>query len=626
MYAQSDTAITLHDLNIAASGLSTYNSGLKKQAFDSTLYASYCNLSLTELINENSAIALKQYGHGGLSTLSLRGGSAYHTAVLWNGFSLASPLNGLTDLSLLKNFFFDDVSIVYGGSSALWGSGAVSGTVHLNSLPLFENGLKISSGIRVGSFSSLNEFIRIEMGFKKYSFVIKAFNLNDKNDFTYYNGISKNKIHQLNSSIKENGILNEHYLRLSEHSNLSIRGWLSWNNRFIPPALNQVNAHAQQKDYTCRFSGEWKSEIKKISIELRSAYFIERQFYDDDFLHVPSDNKSKNFINEASGGLKISSRQFVQFGVNHSYSTSDSSSELSKARIASLALFGLYHYSIAEDKIQFSLSLRKEFSTLNTGPFVYSAGIVGKPSKNIQVRVSGSRVFRNPTLNDLYWNTGGNNLLKPETGYSGEVGINANITGLIGLKQSSPSLITFSATAFYKKINNWIVWYPFTSFLWKPENLLVVRSRGLETGIDYRYTKYNFSAGINCDYFYTVSTNEKSLLANDASIHKQLIYVPMHTFNLRLFFIYRTLGFHFNHSFVGYRFTLSDNSESLEPYALDNISIDKTFLLFSMQSKMFFRLNNIFDSKYQSVLNRPMPLRSLEAGITFTFTKKPQSK
>jgi iron complex outermembrane receptor protein len=625
-HAQKDSAVFLHDVNVEASRLSIFNTGLKKQTFDSTLLAAYSNFSLSELVNENSAIALKQYGRGGLSTISLRGGSAYHTAILWNGFSLTSPLNGLTDLSLLKNFFFDDVSIVYGGNSTLCGSGSVSGTLQLNNLPSLEKGLKITTGIKAGSFSSFNEFVSIEMGFKKYSFIVKAFNLNDNNNFTYYDVVSKRNAQQINASIKENGILNEHYFRLSDHSTLCLRGWLSWNNRFIPPALNLVNAHARQKDYTSRFSGEWKSEIKRFSYELRSAYFIEKQFYDDDFLRQPSDNKSRSFINEATSSLKIFSRQQLQFGMNQSYACTDSSSEISKSQISSLAIFGLYHFSPVEDKIQFSMSVRKEFSSLNNGPFVYSAGLAGNPSRNLQVRFSFSRVFRNPTLNDLFWNPGGNALLKPETGFSSEAGININAAGILGIKQPSASQITLSATTYYKKINNWIAWYPFTSYLWKPENLLEVVSRGLETDMDYRFTKNNFSTGINFNYFYTISTNEKSLIANDASIHKQLIYVPLHTMNFRLFIIYRTIGFHLNHSYTGYRYTLSDNSESLEPYALTNASIDKTLLILKMQSKMFFRVNNIFDSKYQSVQNRPMPLRSWEGGITFTFTKKPQTK
>ncbi len=625
-HAQKDTSIVLRDVNIAASRLSIFNTGLKNQTFDSTLLAAYSNWSLAELINENSAIALKQYGRGGLSTISLRGGSAYHTAILWNGFSLASPLNGLTDLSLLKNFFFDDVNIIYGGTSTLSGSGAISGTLQLNNVLSPEPGLKVTTSIRAGSYSSFNESMRIEMGFKKYSFVVKAFNLNDNNNFTYYDVVSKSNVRQINASIKENGILNEHYFRFSDRSSLCLRGWLSRNNRFIPPALNLVNANALQKDYTGRISGEWKSEIKRFSYELRSAYFIEKQFYNDDFLRQPSDNKSRSFINVATGSLKIYSRQQFQFGINQSYACTDSSSEISKSQISSLAIFGLYHFSSAEDKIQFSLSVRKEFSSLNNGPFVYSAGLVGNPSRNIQVRFSFSRVFRNPTLNDLYWNPGGNALLKPETGYSGEAGFNLNAAGILGIKQPSASQITLNATAFYKKINNWIAWYPFTSYLWKPENLMEVLSRGMETGIDYRYTKNKFLTGVNFNYFYTISTNEKSLIVNDASIHKQLIYVPLHTMNFRLFFIYRTVGLNLNHTYTGYRYTLSDNSESLEPYALTNLSIDKILLILKMQSKIFFRINNIFDSRYQSVQNRPMPLRTLEGGITITFTKKPQTK
>ena len=112
--AQNDTTIHLNEVVISSSKL-PFSSGLKEYPIDSSLIANYQNLSLADLLNECSALNLKNYGSGELSTLSLRGGSSYHTAVLWNGFSLANPLHGLTDLTLENNFFFDDITLQYGG-------------------------------------------------------------------------------------------------------------------------------------------------------------------------------------------------------------------------------------------------------------------------------------------------------------------------------------------------------------------------------------------------------------------------------------------------------------------------------------------------------------------------------
>ncbi len=68
-----------------------------------------------------------------------------HTAILWNGFNIQNAMLGQTDLSLLPAVFFDEVEIEYGGSSAVWGSGAVAGSIHLNNRAGFGRGLKTAN-------------------------------------------------------------------------------------------------------------------------------------------------------------------------------------------------------------------------------------------------------------------------------------------------------------------------------------------------------------------------------------------------------------------------------------------------------------------------------------------------
>ena len=98
-----------------------------------------------------SPIFIKSYGLGSLATTSFRGGSASHTAILWNGFNLGSPMNGQLDLSLVPVSLANNVSIQYGGAGALWGSGAVGGAILLNSEPEFDQGLTVDAGTAFGS-------------------------------------------------------------------------------------------------------------------------------------------------------------------------------------------------------------------------------------------------------------------------------------------------------------------------------------------------------------------------------------------------------------------------------------------------------------------------------------------
>ena len=462
--AQTDSIVNLKTVNIDVTKYSYFNDGRKQQAFDSTLFAHYKHTSLSELLSDNSAIYLKSYGPGALSTLSMRGGSSYHTATLWNGFSLASPLNGITDLSLLKNFLFEQVKLQFGGTSTLGGSGAVSGALQLNNNADFNSGIQVYKGISAGSFSTYGEQFSISIGLKNYCSVLKFYNQFGKNNYTFYDPNKKHVDTQINSRIKQYGVLNEHYFNLAKSTLLNFRIWSSFSDRLIPPAFYQSNSNASQVDKNLRISTEAIHVKNNVTYSIRTAYFKEQQVYNDDFILFPSDNTSNHFLSEATCEIKLSKRHLFQSGFSYSYAYNDSSFELKKASLTEPALSALYRYSSLSNKIRISINLRKEFTSLNNPPFIYSAGFNYLPLSGVVIRSSVSRVFRNPTLNDLYWKSGGNPNLKPETGFSYEAGTEINLFDLPFITPSISSRLNFNITSYYKKINNWIAWYPFSIF------------------------------------------------------------------------------------------------------------------------------------------------------------------
>src|SRR5690242_16953941 len=81
--------------------------------------------NLSDKLSTAVPLYLKSYGNNQLSTISIRGTTASQTAVLWNGININSPTLGQSDLALLPLYLFDELSIRYGGSSALYGSDAI---------------------------------------------------------------------------------------------------------------------------------------------------------------------------------------------------------------------------------------------------------------------------------------------------------------------------------------------------------------------------------------------------------------------------------------------------------------------------------------------------------------------
>ena len=608
LFAQIESTVYLHEVNIS-SPRSQYQIGLNIENIDSSEIERLNIRSLDELLQNNSAITIKKYGPGQLSTITLRGGSSYHTAVLWNGFQISSPLHGLTDLTLSDNFFFDQTSILYGGTSSLWGSGAVSGTVSLNNTPYFQSGLAVSGGVASGSFSDNTQFASVSYGNSNYYGNIKFLNNSNKNDFSYLDNNDELQI-QTNSAIVHKSFFSEHYFKTGRKSVLNFKLWHSWFEREIPSAIQQTNSNAIQTDKNTRITGEWKKINQGYQFSLRSALFSEQQMYDDKYLDQPSNNNCITLTNEAIIEKTIFQKHFIQTGISYTSNFVDSSANLQKITLNRLALILLYRYQSINKKLEFSASTRKEYSNAGNSPLVYSSGVNYSISKLLLVRCSVSKVFRYPTINDLYWNPGGNEDLKPESGYSTEAGLDVKI-----------NKATFNFTYYYRKMDEWIIWYPSTSTLWRPQNLLEVKSRGLELNLNYSFTGRNFFLKTILGYNYTLSTNEKTFRAMDESYQKQLIYVPPHSANARITYGYKKFAITTSFLFTGYRYTTSDNSTWLDDYLLINIEAMQLFKLFDTAIRLFARVNNLSDTNYQSVANRPMPLRTISGGISINFQK-----
>ncbi|HEX7519737.1 MAG TPA: TonB-dependent receptor plug domain-containing protein, partial [Candidatus Deferrimicrobium sp.] len=92
---------------------------------------------------------------GNMENIKIRGGLASHTLVLIDGFPVNSPaIDGAYDVSTLPVGRFDQIEVVRGPQSALYGSNAMSGVV--NFLPPRPEGpARYGVGAAAGSFSTL---------------------------------------------------------------------------------------------------------------------------------------------------------------------------------------------------------------------------------------------------------------------------------------------------------------------------------------------------------------------------------------------------------------------------------------------------------------------------------------
>lgn len=92
---------------------------------------------------------------GNLENIKIRGGKGTHTLIMIDGFPVNSPSGGEFDISSLPVNGFEQVEVVRGAQSALYGSNAMSGVV--NFLPRKpQEGKSAAVGLAGGSFETLN--------------------------------------------------------------------------------------------------------------------------------------------------------------------------------------------------------------------------------------------------------------------------------------------------------------------------------------------------------------------------------------------------------------------------------------------------------------------------------------
>ena len=610
----NDSTIFLKQVTITSNRLDNFSSGAKIETIDSLVFSQYKSGNLSALLENESPLFIKSYGLGSLATTSFRGGSANHTAVLWNGFNLSSPMNGLLDLSLIPNNFINTVNIQYGGSSALWGSGAVGGTILLNNEATFNKGLTITAGTNFGSFNSFGQNLSVEISKKKWASSVKLFNNSAKNNYEFYNVQRSDsaKQKQSNAELRQYGVLFENYFKINTHQKINVRFWYQNNDRNIPPTLLQTISNSNQKDESYRITSEWQRVGEKITWLARLAFFDENLTYNDGYNNIAFSH-SKTIISEAESKITTFKNHLLNIGINNTFATAVADGYPNKPSQNRFAVFASYTIRSSNDKFRTTLSVRQEVVESKIVPFTYSLGSEYEIYKWISAKASASKVYRIPTFNDLYWTPGGNINLLPESGYCAEASL------VFKLRSSNSKInLLVEPTVFTRYMDNWIIWLPSQSY-WSPQNLMEVWSRGMETKteLSFKFNKIKFTTALRTNY--VVSTNELAKTENDASVDKQLIYVPMYSGNAKFSIQYKNLVMAYQQNYTGYRYTSTDNSEFLNPFWLTNLYAAYKIIYKSYALNVFAQVNNLFNTPYQVLLNRAMPLRNYQAGISIQF-------
>jgi len=598
---------------IVNSKLQRFSSSLSLKIIPTSDLKQGKQLLLTDMISSISSIAVNNYGPGGIALASLRGLGTYHTAVLWNGINLQNSMNGNANLQSIPVNFVDQVAIQYGGNGALFGSGAIGGTIHIDNSIDFGKGHSSEFYQTYGSFSSIFSGLNYIYSGISFGASTKLFYSQADNDFRFHNiaKIGKPYENQENSNSSKFGVLQNLAYKISQGDIISTTVWFQNSFNRYPPMMSSTSNREYEHTQFIRGIGQWKATRKQIDFNIRSGLIDDSQIYRNPVTGEASDHFSLLGLVEGETIYKVSQNQKIEAGINLSAESINSTNYAQVERRYRQALSAAYSYCGTEGKLEAFAGLREEFVNNASTPMTWSVGTRVKLFENIGLKANVSKNYRIPSMNDLYWTGWGNPNLKPESGYGEEIGVD------YVSRTETFSLIT-KINAFNNIVNNWIIWLPNGS-VWSPYNMKEVWARGVDLSANFSRSTKKWSWGFDLAGTGTISTTEKS--GSQTEIGKQLAFIPKVKASGTVYATYEGFGLKYSHAYTGKRYTTATNTSHLDPFMVSGLSIEKNFEGQVFSIKSFIRVDNIWNQEYQGMPFYPMPLRNYQIGVSILFNK-----
>lgn len=590
-YAQLDSIQNLDEIVLSDVKLKRFASGYKITVLsDSVIQKS--PWSLTDLLRFNSNIYFKENGYGMVSSPSFRGTNASQTAVVWNGININSQLNGQIDFNTINNSNYNSVEIRSGGGSVQYGSGAIGGSVHLSNELTFNKHIDQELRIGYGSFDTKNGNYSISAGADKWSLNAGIAYVDSDNDYKYL-GTNKHNSNgeydNLSFNLNAGYLLNEkHVLKLYHQSFIGNR---NFSGTLVAPSKSRyedVN-HRSMLEWIY-FHENYTSKLKVVQLHEAFKYFENK---DSDFY---SFGRINSFIGNHNLNIKLTDVIDLQTILEFSKFKGVGESFGNPARDAFSAT-ALWKHQLS-DNLVYGLNFRKDFTSDFKSPFVFSADAAYRFNAHYLVRLNGSKNFRVPTFNDLYWNPGGNLDLLSESSYQMDLG-----------QEFSSKYMDVKLNGYYIKTSDMIQWIPDNIGLSRPQNIANVKSYGAELEVFFKYQIDNHHFNLNPTYSYTVS--------EDIANKKQLIYVPLHKANLNFGYSFKALEVVYQHLING---EVDIIGGQLDGYNMANLGLSYQHQLSKkVKTILQFNVNNLYSKNYENMAFRPMPNRNYRLQLTLKF-------
>jgi vitamin B12 transporter len=440
---------------------------------------------------------------GALSGQFIRGSTTNQTLILLDG----RPLNevgagGGFDLSTLTIDAVEQIEVLPGGGSVLYGSNAIGGVINIiTRRTLAEDGLEIAADAAVGSFGFNDQIIQLRGTEGNGSWVIGYNRTDADNNFPFsltstdFEGTRRNAdVLYNNVNVKLVGDIDDRnqlrfgFLYLSK--DLGVPGGVPVPDS-ISGGFNALTEDDRQYSESWLMDVTYESALGQGDDSLLTARFyadLTDLTFTDAVADSPFETPTQRVTDQTSLGAQLqhawqfARNQNITYGVDYRNVQADNSTLdlLTDQRtlnysdtINQLGLFARYQADFTP-RFSANLGIRQDFNDLADGSFTsFSVGTQVKITETTNFRANVARNFRVPTLADLYFEPFNNPDLGPESSLGFDVGVDQQI-GNRGL---------FRFTFFRNDIRDAI---SFDLATFTPQNIGRVESIGIEAEVNYQ--------------------------------------------------------------------------------------------------------------------------------------------
>lgn len=598
--------------------------------------------SVADAIRYFSGIQIKDYGGiGGLKTVNIRGLGTQHVGVFYDGVQLGNAQNGQIDLGRFSLDNMEAVSLYNGQKSAIFQSAkdfASAGSIYMTARhPSFGEGqnYRLKGTFKTGSFGLVNPSVLLEHRLsKQVSGSLSA-------EYMYTSGKYKFRYRQKNgydiTETRKNGDVEAIRAEYGLFGDMQGGEWkakayLYNSERGLPGAAVRETGdfvhEDRQWDTNFFLQGSFRKHWGNYSLQTNGKYAYDYLHYLSDprldvtTMYVNNHYRQHELYFSAANMLNI--LPFWSADVSVDFQWNKLNADLVNfvypcrytALVAAATALHFERFKLQANLLgTFVHETTKVPNAAAGDKHKYTPTVVAswQPFKNedLNLRAFYKKIFRMPTLNDLYYTFIGNIDLNPEYTTQYDIGV----TYSRKFRGGYPVRLEFQADAYYNEVTDKIVAMPTSNqFRWTMVNLGYVEMRGVDVALQTEWHLLkDLKANLRVNYTY-----EKAQDFTDAKSDYyggQIPYIPWHSGSAVLNLSYRDWDMNYSFIYTGERYESSANIP--ENYAKEWYTNDLSFSRRLHWKKMLWKLtaevNNVFNQQYEVVQWYPMP------GINFRF-------